>query len=136
MDLMIIVRIFIFYAISYINYLIILYFLVQNYPKVKCARRECPSPYITDITIPQSPLPKGVNVSTPRGAGASAYISSPDPFALTCPTDKPFASPNDAHRVAYSQLHAYSYHSHGFFFWNFRTELEDKWDYMKVSLKS
>ena len=51
-----------------------------------------------------------------------------------CPRDRPFAREKEQVRtLAYAKLHAFDYQSHGQFFWNFRTELETRWDFQRVS---
>lgn len=68
-------------------------------------------------------IPVGVHT-----AGGPSYVEYG-----TCPRDRPF--PNDVEEVrtlAYAKLHAFDYQTHGQFFWNFRTEFEPRWDYMRV----
>ena len=38
----------------------------------------------------------------------------------------------ETRRLALSKLNQFDQHSHGQLFWNFRTELEDKWDYQRA----
>lgn len=49
--------------------------------------------------------------------------------------DRPFPH-NDTevmHTLSYTMLHSYDYHTHGQFFWNFRTELpESRWNYQSA----
>lgn len=82
----------------------------------------------------------------------------------TCPVDRPFPNDDQVHYVSiinqyydnlefksrivftmqslskvmrklgYVKMHSYDRHTHGQFFWNFRTELEPRWDYQEVSL--
>lgn len=35
-------------------------------------------------------------------------------------------------RLGLAKIYAFDVDTHGFFFWNFRTELESKWDYQKA----
>ena len=52
----------------------------------------------------------------------------------SCPRDRPFPNEKeDVRRLALAKLHAYDFHTHGQFFWNFRTEFETRWDFFRVS---
>jgi hypothetical protein len=52
----------------------------------------------------------------------------------TCPRDKPFPNEKaDVRALSYAKLHAFDLQTHGQFFWNFRTEFETRWDYLRVS---
>ena len=51
-----------------------------------------------------------------------------------CPRDKPFPNEQQAVRdLSYAKLHAFDRGTHGQFFWNFRTEFETRWDFLRVS---
>jgi hypothetical protein len=51
----------------------------------------------------------------------------------TCPRDKPFPNEQaDVRTLSYAKLHAFDFQTHGQFFWNFRTEFETRWDYLRV----
>jgi hypothetical protein len=73
----------------------------------------------------------------PRGTGGPSYVEHG-----TCPVDRSnFAEEDDENndgqltgvrKFAFAQLHSYELHTHGWFFWNFRTELEDRWDYQRA----
>jgi hypothetical protein len=36
-------------------------------------------------------------------------------------------------RLGYAKIRAFDLPTHGQFFWNFRTELEERWDFQRVS---
>ena len=49
-----------------------------------------------------------------------------------CPIDRSFEHEDTImQELAYSKLHSYDKSSHGQFFWNFRTELEPRWDFQE-----
>ena len=51
----------------------------------------------------------------------------------TCPRDRAFPNEvEDVRKLSYAKLHAFDYQTHGQFFWNFRTEFEPRWDFLKV----
>eukprot|EP01039_Chlorochromonas_danica_P008234 gene8234-9081_t len=99
---------------------------VPGYPKVKCNRVQCPMPYMGAGVQPNAPPDPSKPRQDPFGTGGPSYVEYG-----TCPVDR--VLPTDHHEVprfAYAQLHAFDQQTHGFFFWNFRTELpSDRWNY-------
>ena len=76
------------------------------------------------------------------GAPPDPTLGAQDPFGTggksqvefgTCPVDAPFPNEQEDTRIlALAKLNAFDYSTHGQFFWNFRTELETRWDFQKV----
>jgi hypothetical protein len=97
---------------------------------VKCDRILCPDPYFSVGLIPNAPPDPSKGIQPPYGTGGPSYVEYG-----TCPIDRAF--PEDIERkgiksFAYAQLYSYDLHTHGWFFWNFRTELESRWGYSKA----
>lgn len=62
----------------------------------------------------------------PFGAGGMSHVE----YGM-CPIDA-LRDNSDLRKMAAAKLLAFDSHTHGQFFWNFRTELEPKWDYQQV----
>ena len=99
---------------------------VPGFPKVQCTLIPCPEPYMGRGLIPNTPPDPTKPALGPFGAGGPSYVS----YGL-CPVDKRWThEQEDVQRLSYAALNAYDSQTHGFFFWNFRTELgEVRWDY-------
>lgn len=98
---------------------------LPGYPKVECTMVQCPDPYMgpSQPHAPPDPL-KGKQ--GPFGTGSST------PEYGLCPIDKPFEDDDVVMpRIGMAKMNAFDKDTHGFFFWNFRTELESKWDYQQ-----
>ena len=103
--------------------------VVPTYPKVKCDRVLCPDPYFPIGLIPNAPPDPTKGVQGPLGTGGPSYVEYG-----TCPVDRSYPDEvNVVRQISYAQLYSYDVFTHGFFFWNFRTELGNRWDYQKVS---
>ena len=103
---------------------------VPTYPKVKCDRVTCPDPYFHKGLIPNAPPDPTKGIQDPIGTGGPSYVEYG-----TCPVDRAYPDEiNDVQEFSFAQLYSYDLFTHGFFFWNFRTELESRWDYQRVSL--
>lgn len=101
---------------------------VPYFPKVKCDRVQCPEPYFGRGLVPNAPPDPNTKID-PIGDGGPSYVE----FG-TCPVDRSYPNEiGDVKKFALAQLYSYDLFTHGFFFWNFRTELETRWDYQKVS---
>jgi glucan 1,3-beta-glucosidase len=104
---------------------------VPGYPKVECDRVQCPAPYMGNGQPGAPPNNPSVDTLDPRGSGGESFVING-----TCPRDKSF--PGEAaglQQLAHAHLKVFDRLSHGNFFWNFRTELEPRWDY-QVATKS
>jgi len=100
---------------------------VPGYPKVECERVSCPEPYMGKDQ-PGAPPDQLLGAQDPFGMGGESYVEYG-----TCPKDKLFPNEVDAVRdLSYAKLNVFDRHTHGQFFWNFRTEFEPRWDYMRA----
>mmetsp|Transcript_20251 Transcript_20251/g.64037 ORF Transcript_20251/g.64037 Transcript_20251/m.64037 type:complete len:708 (+) Transcript_20251:2-2125(+) len=96
---------------------------LPGYPMVECDYVPCAAPYM-GADQPGAPPDPDLAEQGPFGTGMST------PRYGMCPIDKSW--PNDDYvmrKLAHKKLNAYNAGS-GWFFWNFKTELEPKWDYM------
>lgn len=51
----------------------------------------------------------------------------------TCPIDHTYEGVmEDIQRLSYASLNSFDLTTHGFFFWNFKTELESRWSYLQA----
>lgn len=103
---------------------------VPGYPLVECERIKCPEPYMGSEQANAPPDPS-LGAQDPFGTGGESYVING-----TCPRDGYFSN-EDAfmRKLAYTKLNAFDYGTHGQFFWNFRTELEPRWDYQAAVAK-
>jgi hypothetical protein len=132
---------------------------VPGYPKAQCKRISCPAPYFPTngtFRIPNAPPDISIGKQGPYGSGGESYME----FG-TCPVDHThhecnvtqhdldarlsanastehealvkFYRRNIVSAFAAAQWSAYNLHTHGSFFWNFRTELEDTWDIQQAT---
>lgn len=100
---------------------------VPGYPKVECHRVPCPDPYM-GRDQPGTPLDPSLGAQDPFGTGGESYVEYG-----TCPRDKPFPDEfNVVRDLAHAKLNVFDRHTHGQFFWNFRTEFEPRWDYLQA----
>lgn len=104
---------------------------VPGYPKVKCSLTQCPV-YGTYLGRGFPGLPLDVTKASqgPFGTGHSG------PSYGLCPISSniSFSQTNDTHLTAQilgKQLHAWSV-GHGYYFWNFRAELDRKWSFLDL----
>lgn len=101
---------------------------VPTYPKVKCSRITCPAPYFPQGLIPNAPPDPSKAAQDPFGTGGPSFVE----FG-TCPVDRVYQNEiSEVQQFAYAQLYSYDLFTHGFYFWNFRTELETRWDYQRA----
>ena len=100
---------------------------VPGYPMVECERVACPGPYMGPEQ-PGAPPDATLGAQDPFGTGGESYVEYG-----TCPRDKPFPNEVDVVRdLAFAKLNVFDRHTHGQFFWNFRTEFEPRWDYLQA----
>ncbi|KAG8458494.1 hypothetical protein KFE25_003029 [Diacronema lutheri] len=96
---------------------------LPGYPVVDCAWVRCPPPYMGDEQ-PGCPPDEAKAEQGPFGTGMST------PRYGWCPVDRPWPDDDAAtRRLALKKLNAFQGVS-GWFFWNFKTELEPKWSYL------
>ena len=114
---------------------------LPGFPKLPCKFVTCPPPYVKNQK--GAPPDPSKALQPPYGTG----VSGPS-FGL-CPTDIDWknegglsggesCSPADDNfnnmvttNIAHKKLLAWSEASHGFYFWNFRTELAPRWDFLE-----
>ena len=102
---------------------------VPGYPKVTCELVKCPDPYMGLGVQPGAPPDITKGAQDPFGAGGKSFVE----YGY-CPRDKPFPDELSVIKeLSYAKLHAFDKDTHGQFFWNFRTEFEPRWDYLKAS---
>eukprot|EP01041_Mallomonas_annulata_P011054 gene11054-23110_t len=100
---------------------------VYGYPKVKCEMVTCPAPYFGSGVVPNAPVDVTKGPQDPFGTGES-YVSYGK-----CPRDHYIENEDKSMRsLAMAKLYAFDLHTHGQFFWNFRTEFEPRWDFMQA----
>lgn len=103
---------------------------VPGFPKVACKRVKCSASYMgKQLGIPPIPGP-AVDSMDPRGSGGESFMING-----TCPVSGNLnPDPHTVRALANAQLNVFDLHTHGNFFWNFRTEIEPLWDY-QVAVK-
>ena len=109
-------------------YFVLFCLLVPGFPKVQCDIVKCADPYFGYNLIPNAPPNTSLPAQDPFGSGGPSFVQQG-----LCPVDKTWNDNNEVIKLAFAQLHAFDVDTHGFFFWNFRTELETRWDYFRVS---
>lgn len=123
---------------------------LNGYPKLPCKFVPCPGPYM-GLAQPGTPVDPSMPLQGPYGTGVSGPI-----YGL-CPIDRDWykasAQPSTGsewvlfppkappaldgtkevrYNLAIKKMEAFSY-SHGTFFWNFRTEIDEPaWSYLKA----
>ncbi|CAM9648474.1 unnamed protein product, partial [Choristocarpus tenellus] len=96
---------------------------LPGFPRVQCDYVRCPLPYMGPEQPGAPPNPRNPPLG-PFGTGVSG------PSFGMCPVDKTWRSQKKfMTALALAKLHAFET-GHGWFFWNFKTELEVRWDYM------
>jgi len=101
---------------------------VPGYPKVACEMVRCADPYFGPGVVPNAPPDPTLPAQDPVGMGGPSTVE----YGM-CPRDAPFPrEKQDVRTLAYAKLHAFDYSTHGQFFWNFRTELETRWDFFRA----
>ncbi len=97
---------------------------LPGYPRVTCGHTTCPLPYTGPGVIPGAPVNPQSPTQGPYGTGQFT------PSFGQCPVDASWVDEDTFMRkLAHAKLHAMDV-GHGFFFWNFKTELEDRWSYV------
>jgi glucan 1,3-beta-glucosidase len=95
---------------------------LPGFPKVQCSYKECDAPYM-GTAQPGTPVDPTKPVQGPFGTGSSG------PSFGKCPSGQPWSDDAFMHQIASKKLQAWSV-GHGFYFWNFRTEGQERWDYL------
>ncbi|EOD13056.1 hypothetical protein EMIHUDRAFT_445914 [Emiliania huxleyi CCMP1516] len=98
---------------------------LPGYPKVSCAMVPCPEPYMGEQ--PGAPPDAEAPLQGPYGTGVSG------PMFGKCPVGMPWGTQENEtmSRLANRYFKSFSA-GHGWFFWNFRTELEPRWSYLEA----
>ncbi|CAN0360664.1 unnamed protein product [Ascophyllum nodosum] len=101
---------------------------LPGFPQVPCRFVRCPLPYMGGDQ-PGAPVNPNMPPLGPFGTGSST------PSYGNCPIDGYWHNEDEfMTNLAYSMLHTFDA-GHGWFFWNFRTELEVRWDYIAATDK-
>eukprot|EP00752_Nemacystus_decipiens_P018730 g16793.t1 len=101
---------------------------LPGFPQTACKMVRCPLPYMASEQ-PGAPVNPNMPPVGPFGTGSST------PSFGQCPIDAAWHSENEfMTSLAYAKLHAFE-GGHGWFFWNFKTELEVRWDYLAATDK-
>ena len=80
---------------------------------------------------PGAPPDPSVGYQDPYGSGGKSSVE----YGM-CPIDLILEDEvEEVKKLSYAKLHAFDMSTHGQFFWNFRTELETRWDYLQVVLR-
>ncbi|CAM9611016.1 unnamed protein product [Chrysoparadoxa australica] len=100
---------------------------LPGYPRTNCGYKTCPLPYMGPGIIPGAPVNPSMPTQGPFGTGAST------PRYGKCPVGAPWRDEDVFMKaLAHTKLHAFE-HGHGHLFWNWRTELEERWDYLEAT---
>ncbi|CAM9340291.1 unnamed protein product [Chrysoparadoxa australica] len=96
----------------------------KGFPVVKCDYVPCPEPYMGSEQ-PGAPPDASLGEQLPRGSESST------PIYGMCPIDKSWEDDNlTMSRLARAKVAAFE-QTGGWFFWNFKTELEPKWSFIE-----
>ncbi len=102
---------------------------LPGFPKVVCSMWPCAEPYM-GYDQPGCPPDKNQPLQGPYGTG----VSGPQ-FGM-CPVTVEWGSMVDQAMTSLALKHMSSFNSgHGWFFWNFRTELDPQWSYISSYFK-
>ncbi len=97
---------------------------LPGYPRVTCRHTTCPLPYTGPGVIPGAPVNPQTPTQGPYGTGQST------PSFGQCPIGSGWIDEDVFMRkLGHAKLYSMDV-GHGFFFWNFKTELEDRWSYI------
>lgn len=100
---------------------------VPGFPKLACKRVECSASYMGEQPGAPPRLDPAADTMDPRGSGGESFVING-----TCPVSGHF-NPDSVRKLANAQMNVFDLHTHGNFFWNFRTELEEPlWDYQQA----
>jgi len=100
----------------------------KGQPLVECDYLECTEPYAGDA-IPGWPLDR---TKGPQGVMGVGNVNTP--LFGKCPVDKRYQNEDEfASNLAKAKLYAFDFGGHGWFFWNFKTDLQEpRWDYSRA----
>ena len=107
---------------------------LPGYPKVSCAMAPCAAPYMGEQ--PGAPPDDDMPLPGPYGTGVSGpqFGQCPIGVAWGAPTNRADRGTNEdeyMHSLAHKHINSFN-SGHGWFFWNFRTELEDRWSFIEA----
>ena len=79
---------------------------------------------------PGAPPDPSLGYQDPYGSGGNSSVE----YGM-CPIDRILEhnEVEEVRKLSYAKLRAFDMATHGQFFWNFRTELETRWDYQQVT---
>lgn len=101
---------------------------LPGFPKLQCNYERCPESYLgKDYT--GLPLDRTKPIQGPYGTGTSGPSFGYCPLSSNMSFDLP---DNDMfHQLGQKKVNAFNY-GHGWYFWNFKTEIDPKWDFMRA----
>ena len=123
---------------------------LNGFPKAKCTRFPCPPSHIeqyygshnkqVDVGFSQLPSYVGTKYEyEPIGPFGSNGDVNNQSFIIngSCVKDSIYTTNTTLEdhiisTIGFAMLYGYDANGHGQFFWNFRTELEEKWDYQRA----
>ena len=122
---------------------------LPGFPRAPCKYIECAAPYMGESYQPGTPVDPTKPMQGPYGTGMSGpsfglcpvtrdWIKESNPLTGRDWVEAPPRAPrgyddtdNVMKLLAYKKISAYSGVGHGFYFWNFRTDLDEPhWSYM------
>jgi len=99
---------------------------LPGFPKVVCQTVQCPAPYMGSEQA-GAPPNETMPLQGPFGTGVSG------PQFGKCPTGFEWGGSEDDFMTTLADKLQASYTSgHGWFFWNFRTEIEPRWSFLEA----
>lgn len=99
---------------------------LPGYPKVSCRMFPCAAPYM-GYEQPGTPPSNEMPLQGPYGTGVSG------PQFGQCPVGVEWGDKNNEYMTTLTMKSLNSFNSgHGWFFWNFRTEMEPRWSFIQA----
>jgi glucan 1,3-beta-glucosidase len=99
---------------------------LPGYPKVSCRMFPCAAPYM-GYEQPGTPPSNEMPLQGPYGTGVSG------PQFGQCPVGVEWGDRNNEYMTTLTMKSLNSFNSgHGWFFWNFRTEMEPRWSFIQA----
>jgi glucan 1,3-beta-glucosidase len=106
---------------------------MPGYPTLPCTNYvSCPAPYMGSEQPDAPPNPSwGPDITQdPHGTGESFVSYGMCPIDQILPMGLETGPGSNLNKFALAQLFSFDLSTHGNMFWNFRTELEPRWDYL------
>eukprot|EP00968_Pinguiococcus_pyrenoidosus_P016850 scaffold1638_cov258-Pinguiococcus_pyrenoidosus.AAC.74 len=103
---------------------------LPGFPKVVCRRVLCPRPYMGPDQ-PGAPPSRDIGPQDPFGTGASTPMWGYCPIGESW-DDRGFSDDAVMRELGFRKIYAFDQIGNGWYFWNFKTELEPRWDFMEA----